>query len=275
MEKSIEALRIIKILNNSALLVNDTKQSFILLGKGIAFNRKADEILSVGFNYEQRFGLLRSSRSFEQLISQHKPEIIDLVFKTVQEFMFDENQITAESLVAFCDHIATMYDRVVNHESIENPFLMETKTLYPESFKSATLLIDRVNKKYTVEIPEAEIGFIALHLQKISSKDKSINVNVMNNIIFTVTNLLTEKYNYTLDKESIKFAQFITHIKFVVLRLVRKESSNNEMTEIILNKYSKFKPLANEIVKIIEKETLSELNIDELAYLMMHVSRLN
>jgi transcriptional antiterminator len=275
MEKSIEALRIIKILNNSALLVNDTKQSFILLGKGIAFNRKADEILSVGFNYEQRFGLLRSSRSFEQLISQHKPEIIDLVFKTVQEFMFDENQITAESLVAFCDHIATMYDRVVNHESIENPFLMETKTLYPESFKSATLLIDRVNKKYTVEIPEAEIGFIALHLQKISSKDKSINVNVMNNIIFTVTNLLTEKYNYTLDKESIKFAQFITHIKFVVLRLVRKESSNNEMTEIILNKYSKFKPLAIEIVKIIEKETLSELNIDELAYLMMHVSRLN
>jgi transcriptional antiterminator len=255
--------------------VNDSKQSFILLGKGIAFNRKADEILPIGFTYEQRFGLLRSSRSFEQLISQHKPEIIDLVFKTVQEFMFDENQITAEALVAFCDHIATMYDRVVKHESIENPFLMETKTLYPESFKSASLLIDQVNKKYCVEIPEAEIGFIALHLQKISSKDKSINVNVMNNIIFTVTNLLTEKYNYTLDKESVKFAQFITHIKFVVLRLVRKESPNNEMTEIILSKYAQFKPLASEIVKVIEEETSSDLNIDELAYLMMHVSRLN
>lgn len=275
MEKSTESLRIIKILNNSALLVNDSKQSFILLGKGIAFNRKTDEILPKGFTYEQRFGLLRSSRSFEQLISQHKPEIIDLVFKTVQEFMFDENQITAEALVAFCDHIATMYDRVVKHESIENPFLMETKTLYPESFKSASLLIDQVNKKYCVEIPEAEIGFIALHLQKISSKDKSINVNVMNNIIFTVTNLLSEKYNYTLDKESVRFAQFITHIKFVVLRLVRKESPNNEMTEIILSKYAQFKPLASEIVKIIEEETNSELNIDELAYLMMHVSRLN
>ncbi len=275
MEKSTESLRIIKILNNSALLVSDSKQSFILLGKGIAFNRKADEILPIGFTYEQRFGLLRSSRSFEQLISQHKPEIIDLVFKTVQEFMFDENQITAEALVAFCDHIATMYDRVVKHESIENPFLMETKTLYPESFKSASLLIDQVNKKYCVEIPEAEIGFIALHLQKISSKDKSINVNVMNNIIFTVTNLLTEKYNYTLDKESVKFAQFITHIKFVVLRLVRKESPNNEMTEIILSKYAQFKPLASEIVKVIEEETSSDLNIDELAYLMMHVSRLN
>lgn len=275
MEKSTESLRIIKILNNSALLVNDSKQSFILLGKGIAFNRKADEILPIGFTYEQRFGLLRSSRSFEQLISQHKPEIIDLVFKTVQEFMFDENQITAEALVAFCDHIATMYDRVVKHESIENPFLMETKTLYPESFKSASLLIDQVSKKYCVEIPEAEIGFIALHLQKISSKDNSINVNVMNNIIFTVTNLLSEKYNYTLDKESVKFAQFITHIKFVVLRLVRKESPNNEMTEIILSKYAQFKPLASEIVKVIEEETNSELNIDELAYLMMHVSRLN
>lgn len=275
MEKTSEAVRIIKILNNSALLVSDTKQSFILLGKGIAFNRKPDEILGIGFVYEQRFGLLRSSRSFEQLISQHNPEIIDLVFKTVQEFMFDENQITPEALVAFCDHIATMYDRVIKHESIENPFLMETKTLYPESFKSAQHLIDQVNKKYCVEIPEAEIGFIALHLQKISSKDKSINVNVMNNIIFTVTNLLSEKYNYTLDKESVKFAQFITHIKFVVLRLVRKESPNNEMTEIILNKYSQFKPLASEIVNIIEDETKSDLSVDELAYLMMHVSRLN
>ena len=275
MEKSTEAFRIIKILNNSALLVNDSKQSFILLGKGIAFNRKADEILPIGFVYEQRFGLLRSSRTFEQLINAHKPEIIDLVFKTVQEFMFDENQITAEALVAFCDHIATMYDRVIKHESIENPFSMETKTLYPESFKSASMLINQMNKKYQVEIPEAEIGFIALHLQKISTKDKGINVNVMNNIIFTVTNLLTEKYQYNLDKESVKFAQFITHIKFVVLRLVRNESPNNEMTEIILNKYSQFKPLASEIVKIIESETNSELNIDELAYLMMHVSRLN
>ena len=275
MEKSNEALRIIKILNNSALLVNDTKQSFILLGKGIAFNRKADDILPIGFEYEQRFGLMRSSKSFEQLISQHKPEIIDLVIKTVEEFMFDENQITAEALVAFCDHIATMYDRVVKHEAIENPFLMETKTLYPESFKSASLLINQVNQKYRVEIPEAEIGFIALHLQKISTMDKGINVNVMNNIIFTVTNLLSEKYNYILDKESVKFAQFITHIKFVVLRLVRKESPNNEMTDIILNKYSYFKPLASEILKIIEEETESKLSIDELAYLMMHVSRLN
>lgn len=275
MEKSNEALRIIKILNNSALLVNDTKQSFILLGKGIAFNRKADDILPIGFEYEQRFGLMRSSKSFEQLISQHKPEIIDLVIKTVEEFMFDENQITAEALVAFCDHISTMYDRVVKHEAIENPFLMETKTLYPESFKSASLLINQVNQKYRVEIPEAEIGFIALHLQKISTMDKGINVNVMNNIIFTVTNLLSEKYNYILDKESVKFAQFITHIKFVVLRLVRKESPNNEMTDIILNKYSNFKPLASEILKIIEEETESKLSIDELAYLMMHVSRLN
>lgn len=275
MEKTSEAVRIIKILNNSALLVSDSKQSFILLGKGVAFNRKPDEILATGFLFEQRFGLLRSSRSFEQLISQHNPEIIDLVFKTVQEFMFDENQITPEALVAFCDHIATMYVRVIKHESIENPFLMETKTLYPESFKSAQALIEQVNMKYCVEIPEAEIGFITLHLQKISSKDKSINVNVMNNIIFTVTNLLSEKYAYTLDKESIKFAQFITHIKFVVLRLVRNESPNNEMTEIILNKYSQFKPLAREIVQIIEDETMSALNVDELAYLMMHVSRLN
>lgn len=275
MEKTSESVRIIKILNNSALLVSDSKQSFILLGKGVAFNRKPDEILATGFLFEQRFGLLRSSRSFEQLISQHNPEIIDLVFKTVQEFMFDENQITPEALVAFCDHIATMYVRVIKHESIENPFLMETKTLYPESFKSAQALIEQVNMKYCVEIPEAEIGFITLHLQKISSKDKSINVNVMNNIIFTVTNLLSEKYAYTLDKESIKFAQFITHIKFVVLRLVRNESPNNEMTEIILNKYSQFKPLAREIVQIIEDETMSALNVDELAYLMMHVSRLN
>ena len=47
------------------------------------------------------------------------------------------------------------------------------------------------------------------------------------------------------------------------------------MTEIILNKYSQFKPMASEIVQIIEDETKSELNVDELAYLMMHVSRLN
>lgn len=268
-------MQILKILNNSALIAKDQAGEYLVLGRGISFNRKAEEILQPSTETEQVFALTTASRYFQKIVDGHRPEIVDLVIKTVQEFMFKEDEIDVNALVAFCDHIATMFERVEKNEDIQNPFLLETKTLYPESYRQVEALIARISEKFQVKVPEAEVGYIALHMQNITRHELDVDVKVLNKIVVQVLDYLSEEKGFHMDKNSIRFAQFITHLKFLAMRQVRKEQSNNEMTDMIYAKFPECQDLALEIAEIINGELDSKLNRDEIAYLMMHLHRFN
>ena len=266
-------MKLLKVLNNSALIAKDNEGEYLVLGRGISFNRKPDEILDPKTEIEQVFALTTASRYFQKVMDGHRPEIVDLVIKTVQEFMFKADEIDVNALVAFCDHIATMFERVEKNEDIQNPFLLETKTLYPESYRLVETMIARISEKFKVNVPEAEVGYIALHMQNITRQEQDVDVKVLNKIVVQVLDYLSEEKGFQMDKNSIRFAQFITHLKFLAMRKVRKERANNEMTEVILKQFPQYQDLALEIAEIINGELDSKLNRDEIAYLMMHLHR--
>ena len=266
-------MKLLKVLNNSALIAKDNEGEYLVLGRGISFNRKPDEILDPKTEIEQVFALTTASRYFQKVMDGHRPEIVDLVIKTVQEFMFKADEIDVNALVAFCDHIATMFERVEKNEDIQNPFLLETKTLYPESYRLVETMIARISEKFKVNVPEAEVGYIALHMQNITRQEQDVDVKVLNKIVVQVLDYLSEEKGFQMDKNSIRFAQFITHLKFLAMRQVRKERANNEMTEVILKQFPQYQDLALEIAEIINGELDSKLNRDEIAYLMMHLHR--
>ena len=266
-------MKLLKVLNNSALIAKDNEGEYLVLGRGISFNRKPDEILDPKTEIEQVFALTTASRYFQKVMDGHRPEIVDLVIKTVQEFMFKADEIDVNALVPFCDHIATMFERVEKNEDIQNPFLLETKTLYPESYRLVETMIARISEKFKVNVPEAEVGYIALHMQNITRQEQDVDVKVLNKIVVQVLDYLSEEKGFQMDKNSIRFAQFITHLKFLAMRQVRKERANNEMTEVILKQFPQYQDLALEIAEIINGELDSKLNRDEIAYLMMHLHR--
>ena len=66
--------------------------------------------------------------------------------------------------VALTDHLVFAVSRMRRGMGIRNPFLLETKGLYPNEYKIAAEVTEMVNKNLTVALPEGEIGFIALHI---------------------------------------------------------------------------------------------------------------
>jgi transcriptional antiterminator len=275
MEKTKNDVTVLKVLNNSAMLVYDGKSELVLLGKGIAFNRRSDERIRSGFEVDKIYALERSASRFKTLIENNSSQVNELVINSMQLLMErNSTEIRPDALLGFCDHVSIMFSRVLKGESIMNPFLSETKVLYPESFEKAQSITHQLNVQYDVLIPEEEVGYIALHLQNIVSPASGEQMKVMNKIAALTSDYITEELKINLDKESLIYARFMTHLKFVVLRLLRNQRSDNIMTEMILKQLSQYRPQAERIVSIIEQETNHKLSLDELAYLMIHIGRI-
>jgi len=275
MEKTKNDVTVLKILNNSAMLVYDGKSELVLLGKGIAFNRRSDERIKSGFQVDKIYALDRSANRFKTLIENNSAQVNELVINSMQLLMErNSTEIRPDALVGFCDHVSIMFSRVLKGESIMNPFLSETKVLYPESFEKAQSITHQLNAQYDVLIPEEEVGYIALHLQNIVSPASGEQMKVMNKIAALTSDYITVELKINLDKESLIYARFMTHLKFVVMRLLRNQRSDNIMTEMILKQLSQYRPQAEQIVEIIEQETNHKLSLDELAYLMIHIGRI-
>jgi transcriptional antiterminator len=275
MEKTKAEVKVLKILNNSAMLVSDGTSELVLLGRGIAFNRKNDERIKSGLEVDKIYALERSANRFKILIENNSSQVNELVINSMQLLMErNGTDIRPEAMIGFCDHVSIMFSRVLKGESIMNPFLSETKVLYPESFEKARSIAHQLNAQFDVIIPEEEVGYIALHLQNIVSPASGEQMKVMNKIAAMTSDYITDELKINLDKESLIYARFMTHLKFVVMRLLRNQRSDNIMTDMILKQLSQYRPQAEKIVDIIEQETKHQLSLDELAYLMIHVGRI-
>ncbi|PKM64551.1 MAG: hypothetical protein CVU96_02230 [Firmicutes bacterium HGW-Firmicutes-20] len=275
MEKTKKDVTVLKILNNSAMLVYDGNSELVLLGRGIAFSRKNNDKIKSGFEVDKIYALKKSASRFMTLIENNSFQVNDLVINSVQLLMERNNtEIRPDALVGFCDHVSIMFNRVLKGESIMNPFLSETKVLYPESFEKAQSITHQLNVQFDVLIPEEEVGYIALHLQNIVSPASGEQMKVMNKIAAMTSDYISRELMINLDKESLIYARFMTHLKFVVMRLLRNQCSDNIMTDMILKQLSQYRPQAERIVDIIEQETNHRLSQDELAYLMIHIGRI-
>ncbi|WP_432403844.1 BglG family transcription antiterminator [Wukongibacter sp. M2B1] len=89
-------------------------------------------------------------------------------------------------LVGLVSHLRPSIDRLKMNLDIRNPLLSKIKEIYPEIFEISKKSAQVINKRFNVEMPEAEIGFIAMHIgaaiekkrQRVSKANRIYNVVV-------------------------------------------------------------------------------------------------
>lgn len=62
-------------------------------------------------------------------------------------------------------HLSSTYDRLLNGRNIVNPNLQMVKDKYKSEYKIATRMAQLINDNFKINLPEDEIGFIALYLK--------------------------------------------------------------------------------------------------------------
>lgn len=267
-----------KILSNNVVLVDKDNKKYILVGKGIGFGKKKDSILENPKEVEEKFISLEGLKNneWENFLSQVDPKIIELteeIIKMVSDEL--EEELDLNFHVGLIDHINFAIKRLKEGVEIINPFLFETKLLYPAEYNLAEKAVEILKKKLELDIPEAEIGFITLHFygsRKNKSKKEALDYSKMvNKILIYVEN----KLQININKNTFLCERFIMHLTGVINRATNNKFHENILLPKLKEELGYEFKLAYDISKIMEKTLKVKIPESEVGYIALHLYKLN
>lgn len=269
-------IRVIKSFNNNILLVKENGEEKILFSKGIGFAKKLGDIIEKGTTVEKVFVISNedNKRNFNEILNKVDDELIGLVEEALAEISDELRETLNENIhIGLVDHLYYSFKRLKNNENIENSFIIEIETLYKKEFELASRLAKRIEGCYQIEIPISEIGFITLHIQSARNDGQLSNTIKYSFLSNSIIEHLEDRLKIEIDRKSLDYARFLTHIRFAIERILTNNEIKNDLRDIIKIKYSDSYKIGEEVRNILEKGLDIKVSDDEIAYLVIHIER--
>ncbi|MCE5285526.1 MAG: PRD domain-containing protein [Pelosinus sp.] len=270
--------RVIKAFNNSVVLALEENKERILIAKGIGFGKKTGDIIKHDTPFEKVFTIddAENSGRFRQLLKQVSDDIFILCENIIHMVSSELGEELDEKIhINLVDHIAFMIKRVSNGDEIVNPFQIEVAILYKREFELAEKAVAILEDSTKLQIPDGEIGFIAMHIHSARNNGKLSQTIKSAFLSNSIIELIEENTNTEIDRQSLDYARFITHVRFTVERLMSNAPIKNELLDAIKEKYRDSYALAEKIGQIIASElAIKAVPEDELGYLAIHIEKL-
>ena len=267
---------VIKALNNNMVLIKEQGVEKILLAKGIGFNKKFGDILEDNLEVDKVFSIedKKNQENLKEVYNRVDGEFVAICEEALAEISEELGEELNETIhIGLIDHLAIAMKRLKNKEQINNPFIVEIETLYSVEFEMAKKIVNKLQDKYEIDFPEGEIGFITLHIHSARNgkmPSNSIKYSYLSNKIIIY---IEEKFNSKIDKRSLDYARFLSHVRFTIERVLTDTVLKNDLTEIIKKSYPISYEIAEGASKIIEETLDKKVCDDEVAYIAMHVER--
>ena len=267
---------VIKALNNNMVLIKEQGVEKILLAKGIGFNKKFGDILEDNLEVDKVFSIedKKNQENLKEVYNRVDGEFVAICEEALAEISEELGEELNETIhIGLIDHLAIAMKRLKNKEQINNPFIVEIETLYSVEFEMAKKIVNKLQDKYEIDFPEGEIGFITLHIHSARNGkmlSNSIKYSYLSNKIIIY---IEEKFNSKIDKRSLDYARFLSHVRLTIERVLTDTVLKNDLTEIIKKSYPISYEIAEGASKIIEETLDKKVYDDEVAYIAMHVER--
>lgn len=271
-----------KVLNSSVVLVHDKDNNeFILLGKGIGYGKKNGEQVEEN-NSNQMFVPVENTKSkhFENLMDDIPIEILSIT----QEIILEASNIlnckfNKNLYLVLADHLHFATKRAKEGIIITNKVFWEIKNYYPKEFKVGMIAIFMFEEKLGIQLPEQEAANIAFHFANaIAGNSTSNNTIKYAKVIGEINNIVIFSLNKTIDRQSMHYMRFVTHIKFFVERYFTNSmlsSEDNSLFNQMNQAYSRETSIALKIKSYLENKYGTNLTNEEIAFLIVHIARLN
>lgn len=266
-----------KIFNNNVVLaVGEDESELVLMGRGIAFQKKAGDFIDES-KVNQVFVQSLSNKLTELLkdVSQNHLDLADEIIQNAKTQL--SAKLSDYIYLTLTDHLDFAITRIQKGQVLRNPLLWEVKKIYPKEYKIGLQALQMVKKKLEVTLPEDEAGSIALHLVNAQNGSQEMDETIqVTEIVHDILKIVNYYYGVDLDEDSLNYSRFVVHLRFFAQRLVENcinLDKNNDLFDVVKEKY----PQAYSCVEIIDgyvrKTTDMSLSISEMVYLMLHIYR--
>lgn len=274
-------MQIYKILNNNAAVVlDDSGQEKIVMGKGICFQKKTGARIDPSV-IDKTFLLSaeEANHKFQVLVSDIPMEHIavgeEIIAKAKAELGKELNDMIYISLI---DHVHTSIVRFLDGITVKNVLLWDIKRFYKEEYAIGLWALAHIKEQVKIELPEDEAGFIALHLANAQMNESVMhNMYEITKIMQEVLNIVKYFFHVEFKEEDVYFYRFITHLKFFAKRLVEhhnyEDEDNDDLFEMITKKYERSYRCVEKITQFIQKKYGHRMSKEEQLYLTVHIER--
>lgn len=268
---------VIKVFNNNVVLANHLGTEKVLIKKGIGFSNKAGDKIPADTEFERIFAIENPEigSKFNQLINRVDHELIGICEEILHMICEETGEKLDEEIhIRLTDHIAFTVFRIQNDDKIDNPFMVEIETLYEKEVEIAEQAIELLEETLGIRIPHEEAGFIALHIHSLKTKDSLSNTVKYVYICNSAAEVIEDELGIEIDRKSIDYARFASHIRYAVERILKKVEIKNELLPAIRKTYKHSYRLARLVGRMMEQELYASVPNEEIGYLTLHIERL-
>src|SRR5690625_2332959 len=247
-----------KSLNNNVLIANnDQNEEVVLIGKGIGFHHKKDD--SIRDDSVEKLFVLRNEKEqehYKELLPHIDEEILQTIISSTELIRNKSKAILNEHVhVALTDHLVFAINRLARGLSIKNPFLSETKVLYPFEYEIAAEVVDFINQSIEINLPEGEIGFIALHIHSAITDKDIAEINRYSQLVTLMIETIEDQLRIIIDKDSIDYIRLVRHIRYTIERIVNGEKLEEpeKIASLLKNEYPVCYIFSWKLMKIMQR----------------------
>ncbi len=272
-------MNIERIINNNVVSARDPDgREVVIMGKGIGFKGKLGNTIPES-RIEKIFYMDSQSAvdKFKELLITIPLEHIQITNEIVEYAKRVLNKKLNENIyITLTDHINFAIERLNQGMTFQNPLLWEVKNFYRQEYLIGEYAVALIRKELKVNLPIDEVASIALHI--VNAEYNTVMSEAINitRIIPELVQIVKDYFQIKLDEESLHYERFITHLKFLAQRMVKKQLLDNreeDFREMIVKLYPKEYLCSQKVAEYMGEHLGQKVTEEELTYLTVHIRR--
>jgi len=274
----VSSLQVAKVLNNNVIIADHPQyEEVVVIGKGIGFNRKTRD--QIPLNVVEKMFILTNQQEqeqYKQLATQIDEQIIEVINEIIHFINKESKTPLNEHIhIALTDHIAFAIKRAEQGMTVQNPFLYETREMYPNEYRLAEHALEMIKNKLGVSLEEDEIGFVALHIYSALTDQHITQIKAHSRLIADMVKVVEDSLSITITGDSLDYSRLLTHLRFAIERIRRGEkvAATHRLEEMLKVEYPEVYSLAWKLTKMMERRLRRPVYGAEVSYLTMHLQR--
>lgn len=270
-----------KVINNNIISAYEKSGAeVIVMGRRIGFKKKQGEVvpadqISKIFRIKSR----TLTEQFKELLANmplERVRISDEIISHAKDHL--KLKLNQSIYVTLTDHINFAIERVSQGIEPQNALLWEIKRFYPQEFQLGIYALELIHDRLGILLPEDEAGFIALHFVNAEYGTDIRDAVKFPDQMQAIVDIVERDLGILLDESSLHYERFMTHIKFLIQRIYRKEllsSEDRELSLMMQRKYPREYQCSVKVAEYIMQATGCRLSEEEIMYLSVHIRRVS
>ncbi len=206
-------------------------------------------------------------------------DLVDQVVSCIMELQSDRiADLTENAYLGLVIHIAIAINRILEHETIEPAKDWMEQFKEDEDYLLAQELVEKLEKKFKIQIPEVEISYVCLHIK--SAKHEKVQLGKfpvsefegkrIQQLVNDMIDAFDSEKAYFLKQDDEFIQGLLAHLQPTLIRLTHDLNIQNPVLEDIRQNYPKVYEKCRNVAKVLGNAVDKQVPEEEIGYLAVH-----